>query len=88
MGKGNDRTPNAIISCNVHAHEFITGELCVDLANNLSKNREFLDNFTLTVLYAANSNREVALNGDYSLRTDQNGIGFVMKESTPIVIFQ
>lgn len=64
--------PTAIISCNVHAHELITGELCVDLANSL-QNHPILKDMRLIILYMANSNRDSVLAGDFCLRTNQNG---------------
>jgi hypothetical protein len=27
-----------IVTCNIHAHELVTSELCVDLANSLAQN--------------------------------------------------
>ena len=78
-------TPNAtaIITCNVHAREFLSAEVCVDMADKLIREQhQILKYFQIIILYVANLERQTALDGDYCLRTNSKGQYFLIKEST------
>lgn len=65
----------AIITCNIHARELITAEICLDFVNEmLQKKKELLKMFSFKIVYLTNRERDQVFTGDYCVRGNDRGV--------------